>query len=931
MKRKSSAALLIVLISIIVFGLSGCNRRNDNNIDTQNGNPQNISNQGSQALIHVQDGEIFTILTSFDNLSRMEESADAFRQTLAGQGIDVQINFISYGRNEWQGQANLLLSKFAAGVGPDIFLRDGFLLYPFIENDFLADIFTVIDQSANFSRKDFFSNVLEGIAVNGNLYMLPLQFSIDYIGINTNVPQSFINRFEALDRASPTDIANLYLDLVAEHPEWGDFALIHGFNGTQAFMPELNNAINFADRTANFTNIEFLKTLRTAFDGNQRFGTPLFLFDRSAEMFEVMQDRYVFSCTFDTFSEIFGLLNFQDPAFINFIPLSDESGRLVSHTRWGVDMVVSHTANPDFVMGFITQVISDDATDDFRVGSHIPIMPRYLQRAVETNFRIALPVIETPPRLRNETLAIDQAIARIEEYSTWPSTTMITSHLLPRWSIMSVFSEFLESDMLADEAANQIEAAMIEWLNEPRSEIVPAIVLPDLATRTLTVRANSHHTGVFQQAANRLNAAWLERGENYIFEVIVEEYPWLYRFDAEDSATALKAELISGQGPDIFLLNNYHEIHELVASGFLQDIYALMDADPHTDRDEFFTQALAAFELNNGLFMLPTSFGFEYVAINAGLPQEFLDRFTQKSAISPTQMMEFYLDLKDAHPAEFGHLTFNTGSEITYSYNVLQTSLASFIDFNARTADLTNPRFVDVLELMGRVYTDWDLDWSWGLSLSEPDFLQDRAEEYVFYTLDRGMFSFDAFFAADPPIFKNHIPLVNDQGYLILDIHDVTDKVWSVICVTSVADGALAWEFIREVLYVYINPSGPGSFGTIFPNLPNMWGRGSLASPIERIHSREHLLQSFELTYDLWIPEIMQTFVGFEDPANRQHQFEAAVDRITSYAERPMSLFTQRIPGHLFEEYFDQFKQGLISAETAAQGMDNAISLWLIE
>jgi len=933
MRRKVSTTLLIVFISIITFGLSACNRRHNNDGITENDNQQGTPIQGSQELTHAQDREVFTISTPFGNLSRIEESADAFRQTLANQDIDIQMNVISYMQDEWQDQQSLLLSKFAAGVGPDIFLRDNLLLYPFIENGFLADIFTVIDQSTNFSRNDFFSNVLDGIAVNGNLYMLPLQFSMDYIGINPNIPQPFINRFEALDRATPTDIATLYLDLIAEHPEWADFALIHGFNATQALAPEFNNAVNFAGRTANFANIEFLETLRMAFDGNQRFETPPFGWGITAEEFEVVQVHYAFSRISGVFSGIYGLFNFQDPVFINYIPLADESGRLVNRA-WGMEMVVNHTANPDFVMGFITQVISDDAAEDFRLGSNIPIMPRYLQHVVETSFRSTLTQIEILPLMDNETFTIEQAITRIEEYSTWPSNTMIANYLFSPWSFMEIFSEFLESDMPADEAASQIESAIIEWLNETRPEIepfvyAPALTLPNLPARTLTVRSDNRHTGVFQQAADRINAAWLERGENYIFEVIVEDHSWTNWEDMDSRATTLRMELMSGQGPDIFLLTNYHEIHALVASGFLQDIYTLMDADPNTNRDEFFTQALAAFELNNGLFTLPTSFGFEYVAVNANLPQEFLNRFNQKSTISLTQMMEFYLDLKDTHPEEFGHLTFNTGSGISSSHNVLQTALAAFIDFNARTTDITNPRFIEALELMGRVYANWDLDSSWGLSISEPEFLRDRAEEYVFYAINQGVVSFDAFFTADPPIFKNHIPLVNDRGYLILDTPGEHGQVWSAICVTSVADGALAWEFIREVLYAYVNPVGRAAVEPVFGSA-NRWGRESLASPIERVHYREHLLRTFEATYDRFYDH-MQTFVGFDDPANRQRQFEAAVDRISSYNQQPMSLLTPMIPQHLFAEHFDQFKRGLISAETAAQRIDNAISLWLIE
>jgi len=936
MKRKLSILMVFAMITIAIFILSGCGRGigiiENGNAGQQDGSAAQVS--GTEGVQHTPMGDIFTISTPFGNLSRLQDSAEAFEQSLAEQGIHVQIDFIYYMQDEWQSHHDLLLSKFAAGVGPDIFLRDNYMLYPFIENGFLADIYTVIDQSSHFSRNDFFTNVLEGQEVNGRLYMLPMNFGFDYIGINANVPPAFIRRFEDFDRASPTDIAALYLDLINQYPEWADFAFIHGFNPNQAFAPELSHVVDFAARTVDLSaTASLLESIRPAFEGNQRFETaPFFNWQSPIEDLTVMQERYVFS-RISGVAGIYGLFEFREPFFVNYVPLADEGGRLVNRA-WGTEFAVSHTANPDLVMGFIGQHISDIMAEDFRFGLDIPILREYFQQGLESGFRHMLTQMALPPIVDSEGVAITQAISRMEAYSTWPSTTLIANFLMPPWAALGALPEFFESDMPAYEVISQMEAAIAAWFNEERPEIepfvyIPAVELPDLPVRTLTIRTDNRHTGVILQAADAMNAAWQERGEPYIFQVEVEDHSWVDWEGMEGRAVRLQTELMSGQGPDMFILDG-QDMHAFSASGFLQNIYTLMDADPSTSRDEFFTQALEAFEINNGLYVFPVSFGFEYIAINASLPQEFVNRFAQKSTISLSEMMEFYLDLMEAHGEEFGHLTFDTGTGITWSGSVLQTIMGGFVDFNTRTSNLLDPRFVEALELIDVVYANWDVQNTWGTTIGTADFLRDRAQEYVFFAITNGLNNFDAFFTEETPIFTHHIPLVDDYGRFMLTTPGAHGQVWSGICITAVGDGALAWELTRHMIYAYTNPVGRAAVEPVFGS-SNTWGNHSFATPIMRSLFRDHAMQTFENTFDNWSAHGLQTFVGLDDDANRMQQFEAAINRIAAYNEQPMGMLSPNIPTGIFDDHFEQFRLGLINAETAAQRIHNAVSLWLIE
>ncbi|MCL2286549.1 MAG: hypothetical protein FWC32_09340 [Firmicutes bacterium] len=925
----------VMFITVAIFILSACGRNRNNENDVQD--TANNANAGTQGVAHDQQlnaNAVLTISAPFGGLTRLEESADAFRQAMANEGIDVQIEFNSYMQDEWQYQSGLLLSKFAAGTGPDIFVRDNILLYQFIENGFLANIYDIIDRSSIFNRDDFFTNALRGMEVNGRLYMLPMFFGIDFVGINANAPASFVSQFEAMDRVSPGDIIAMHAELVDRHPEWADFALVYALNPVQAFTPVLFNTIDFGGRSASFSAYtDFLKQMRPAFYENNRFETPFLNFWALEEEFPVIQERYVFARVAAPLSPLLGLFGYREPFYI-YRPLADESGRLLNRA-WGTEFVINHTANPDLVMGFINQVMYDDANEDMRFGVNIPILRRHFDQVLEVGFRHTLTQVQLPQTIESQSFEIENAVTRLTEYSTWPSVSLYASFLLPQWGIIvEPINEFLAGEITAREATDQMEARAIEWLNADRGEIEeyvhePTEELPDLPVRSLTVHTSNRHTGVILQAANALNALWREQDRPYIFQVEVDEYSWTDWEGTVARNERLRTELMAGGGPDMFLFDGM-EIHSLAASGFIRNFYELIDADSNSNRDEFFTQALYAFEINNGLYMFPISFGFEYVAINAGLPQEFIDRFTQKSEITLSQMMEFYLDLMYAHGDEFGDLTFGTGGGITWSGNVLQSIMGGFIDFNTRTANLADPKFVEALELMKIVYADWDVTNTWGVTTNTPDFLRDRAREHIFLAMSDGLSSFDAFFTPESPIFKHHIPLVDDYGRLMLPSPG-WGQVWSGIFITSVGDAELAWELTRQMIYAYTNPVGRAAVEPIWGG-PARWGNQSFATPILRSLFRDHAMRSFVDTYETFGAHGgLQSFVGFDDDANRTRQFEDAVERIASFHDRPMSMLSPMVPTHLFEDAFDQFKRGIITAEAAAQRIQNAVFLWLIE
>ncbi|MCL2286627.1 MAG: extracellular solute-binding protein [Firmicutes bacterium] len=936
----------------------------------------------------------FTISTPFVTMPRLQGAARVLRQYFEEQERDVPVNFAHYPQEEWPAQQELLLSQFAAGFGPDVFVRNNIMLDRFIEEGFLADIYTIIDKSDYFTREDFFTNVLESIEIDGRLYMLPIDFSIDFIGINANVPQSFMSRFTALDRAAPTDIANLYLDLVSQYLQWAEFSFIHGLTATEAFLPELNYTINFAARTADFTNtLSLLDSIRGAYKDNRRFNTPPIDWRHTFRDMAVKHDRYVFSRVYNRTAGIYGLFEFSEPFFVNYIPLADENGRLISRSH-SMEMVVSHAACPQLVMKFLAQAISESATTTIHLGTNIPILQRYLPQSLQADFNRLLLHKDLPALVaENETAAVTQAVSRLQQYSTWPLSAPHGAFMSYSGPVTDVLHQFLQTDMPAHEAANQMETATAAWFNRYRPEIelyVPWEIQP---RRTLTIRARCVDVRIIRQAAQAMQADWQAREIPYNFHVEIDYYGWQDMAGMDTRGMRFQLELMAGMSNDIIMFDPFkHNIHALANSGFLQNIYTLMDACPNTSRDEFFTQALKAFEINSNLYVLPTSFGMNYVGVNAALPSEFLDHWTNKSSVTLVEMMEFYLDLVYTYPDEFGHLLYADGAGLTYYTNALQAIMGEFIDFNTNTSNLLDPRFAEYLDLIGRVnairdpwaiecqawerpwwFLDQGSDWwrmgynfNWcpcrvycapfwtGYSFRHQ--LRRMGETYVFYAGTNNIAHYRIFFEeVMPPYFIHSIPLADTNGRFLIDTPGAFRQSWSGICITGRADGALAWEFAKHLIYAYANPNtfaaeGISRFtGGLIPRRlsRNDWGAQSLASSILRSTFRETTFRNFEDANYNWYRRLVSpppgpdatprsdvalpSFQNFRNRSDRNRQFEAAIDRIAAYNEQPMAMLWPMIPGRLVEDTLDQFLRGLIDAPTAARRMQNAVSLWLIE
>ena len=407
--------------------------------------------------------------------------------------------------------------------------------------------------------------------------------------------------------------------------------------------------------------------------------------------------------------------------------------------------------------------------------------------------------------------------------------------------------------------------------------------------------------------------------------------------DLENHWQRLIVDFMTGRKPDMILFQN-NDIRTLINHGFLVDIYDFIEQCPNTNRDDFFTSVLSAFEIQGGLYVFPLSFGFEYVGINAHLPQHFIDRFAQLSYITIWQMIEIYMELMEGYWDSFGHmdiglpaawtcrswyLPVNEANKLFANDILLMSVLAEHIDFYNGRVDLNNQRFINKL---GVIYQTINMQnrivgGIRAMGTASDNIFELIANHNIFNVSSLYLQPMEAFITPQSPHYINYIPLANEHGSLIINPSvfmsntQIFDPVVAQLGIVNTQNMMYAWELTQHMIYEY-----------------NKFRRGSASVGI-----RTPILRSYfpNMTYYNILRalgrDMYMIHLSSPDEDERSQIAQNAVARIAIYNEMPITLLTDRIPSDLFQYNMGLFFDGIIPAEEFAQRTHNAISLWLIE
>jgi hypothetical protein len=157
-----------------------------------------------------------------------------------------------------------------------------------------------------------------------------------------------------------------------------------------------------------------------------------------------------------------------------------------------------------------------------------------------------------------------------------------------------------------------------------------------------------------------------------------------------DGLTRLQTEVMVGRGPDMIKLSwrGLDLVTPFAESGFLYDLYPLIDADPVLNRDNFFPSVLSIWENSSGeLMQIASAFSMQTIIGRATEFPTIPDSWTYSDFI------DAYYILSAEHPAPFG-LAFSRYDFLSKTVFVDDT----FFSFERGEAYFTSEAFIEVLE-----------------------------------------------------------------------------------------------------------------------------------------------------------------------------------------------------------------------------------------
>ncbi|MCL2426152.1 MAG: hypothetical protein FWD05_07425 [Oscillospiraceae bacterium] len=348
-------------------------------------------------------------------------------------------------------------------------------------------------------------------------------------------------------------------------------------------------------------------------------------------------------------------------------------------------------------------------------------------------------------------------------------------------------------------------------------------------------------------------------------------------------------------------------------AAFFYDWYLLMDADPDFVEDDWFMNVFHAFEVNDRFYHFPLYVEYQPIVANRSIPG-LLEAFTIYSdGITLLQLMQLSYDFLESHPQYYLEEHFSSACIMRHysdRFIDMETERISFDDdfINLITfADsITCPRFSD----------NWRagslLHWRQMRRQTEE---QIKSERYLFHFDVNSWYYYWLDFEEDLHRFSGMTPLTNDRGELLVE--SVDNFVLNANA--TPIQKAIAWDFLIFAMQPenYIR-SGFGMYASV---------QSASRSQLEPNVSFPMSI-FFYYNYSNLRVEAFPWFLGDYDEA-----MEGVLERMMVFSEMPMrsTRTYPRIIDDIIEENLYLFYAGLLSAEQAAQNIQNQVTLVLME
>ncbi len=157
--------------------------------------------------------------------------------------------------------------------------------------------------------------------------------------------------------------------------------------------------------------------------------------------------------------------------------------------------------------------------------------------------------------------------------------------------------------------------------------------------------------------------------------------------------TQLSLDILSGKGPDLVIWDAAGYSPSMASGRLMENLYAFMEGDEDFRREDYYENILQAFEMNGGLYTLPTSFSVETVCGRAE------DIGTDRGVTESWEIGEMVEAFENSPHGEW--LTVNHSKDLAFTA-VCHGCIGNFVSWESGECRFDTPEFVELLELSDR-------------------------------------------------------------------------------------------------------------------------------------------------------------------------------------------------------------------------------------
>jgi hypothetical protein len=177
---------------------------------------------------------------------------------------DVEIILTNF-RGDSQRYITQVGMQLMAGTANDIIeWHWGFSYADFADRDFLTDIYTLMRDDYRFTHDDWFTNAFRATEYRGGLYVFPLSFSYEIIGVNSTTSDELVESFRQFDMISHRQLLDLYI----EFSDATSHFVSPVIDAANVIIHDFGRIIDFEANTANFSTDEFVRLISDARDAS---------------------------------------------------------------------------------------------------------------------------------------------------------------------------------------------------------------------------------------------------------------------------------------------------------------------------------------------------------------------------------------------------------------------------------------------------------------------------------------------------------------------------------------------------------------------------------------------------------------------------------------------------------------------------------------